>query len=217
MKREKEVTFWLTPKEMLNSNSLPRNTHLKGKMTKALRALAGAEGARLHSHEIESRLAVQLEHQKRELVQEKSRLTKTYNEGQQTDQAYSKGIESIDQALHETAQALAGDKDYLFDRYSVTVTIYGPTKRLFDPPNFYPTVKAMIDGLTDALWWEDDNFTHMQSMTFRYGGLSSQKGCYQVNLLVTDETNEARADSNLEPSAPILSTGASKMVAGDSI
>ena len=28
----------------------------------------------------------------------------------------------------------------------LVVTIYAPTKRRMDPPNFYPTVKALVDG-----------------------------------------------------------------------
>ena len=39
----------------------------------------------------------------------------------------------------------------------VTVTIYSPTKSKLDPPNLYPTVKAIIDGMTDAGIWTDDN------------------------------------------------------------
>jgi crossover junction endodeoxyribonuclease RusA len=39
----------------------------------------------------------------------------------------------------------------------LVVTIYAPTKRRLDPPNFYPTVKALVDGLTDAGIWTDDN------------------------------------------------------------
>ena len=39
----------------------------------------------------------------------------------------------------------------------LVVTIYAPTKRRMDPPNFYPTVKALVDGMTDAGLWTDDN------------------------------------------------------------
>lgn len=32
----------------------------------------------------------------------------------------------------------------------VHVTVYSPTKSKLDPPNLYPTVKALVDGLTVA-------------------------------------------------------------------
>lgn len=55
---------------------------------------------------------------------------------------------------------------------AVTITVYAPTKRRMDPPNLYPTVKALIDGFTDAELWTDDNYEIIKSMTFIYGGLS---------------------------------------------
>lgn len=62
-----------------------------------------------------------------------------------------------------------------FDKFLVTVTIKPPTRRKLDPPNYYPTVKPIIDGLTDAKWWKDDNFQHMLEVRFRYGGLAGLK------------------------------------------
>lgn len=39
----------------------------------------------------------------------------------------------------------------------VIVRVCPPTDRRMDAPNWYPTVKALIDGLTDAGVFEDDN------------------------------------------------------------
>lgn len=61
----------------------------------------------------------------------------------------------------------------------VTVTIYSPTKSKLDPPNLYPTVKAIIDGMTDAGIWTDDNYKVIKKLSFVYGGLSEEKGHYQ--------------------------------------
>ena len=55
---------------------------------------------------------------------------------------------------------------------TVTIIVYAPTKRRMDPPNLYPTVKALIDGFTDAELWTDDNYEIIKAMTFIYGGLS---------------------------------------------
>lgn len=62
----------------------------------------------------------------------------------------------------------------------VTITIYSPTKSRLDPPNLYPTVKAIIDGMTDAGIWTDDNHKVIKSMAFKYGGLSGEKGHYKM-------------------------------------
>ena len=62
----------------------------------------------------------------------------------------------------------------------VVVTVFAPTKSRLDPPNLYPTVKALIDGMTDAGIWTDDNHKVIKSMAFKYGGLSGEKGHYKM-------------------------------------
>lgn len=62
----------------------------------------------------------------------------------------------------------------------VTVTVYSPTKTRLDPPNLYPTVKAIIDGMTDAGIWTDDNHKVIKKLSFVYGGLSEEKGHYRL-------------------------------------
>lgn len=51
----------------------------------------------------------------------------------------------------------------------VTVTVFSPTRSRLDPPNLYPTVKALIDGMTDAGIWTDDNHKVIKMMSFVYG------------------------------------------------
>ncbi|MGM9885390.1 hypothetical protein [Streptococcus hyointestinalis] len=72
----------------------------------------------------------------------------------------------------------------------VTVTVYSPTRSRLDPPNLYPTVKAIIDGMTDAGIWIDDNHKVIKKMSFAYGGLSNKKGHYKLVL----EVEEVRDD-----------------------
>lgn len=64
----------------------------------------------------------------------------------------------------------------------LVVTIYAPTKRRLDPPNFYPTVKALVDGLTDAGIWTDDNSEVIKFMTFKRGELSGIVGKYKIEM-----------------------------------
>ena len=68
----------------------------------------------------------------------------------------------------------------------LVVTIYAPTKRRMDPPNFYPTVKALVDGMTDAGLWTDDSHEVIKYMTFEYGGLSGLKDKYRVEIEVKE-------------------------------
>lgn len=84
-------------------------------------------------------------------------------------------------------QALLANVDKLcFDRYDVTVVIYNLNNRRFDPPNLYPTIKALIDGVTDAKLWLDDSHKYMQSLTFRYGGVSPMKNYYIIKLYINE-------------------------------
>lgn len=71
----------------------------------------------------------------------------------------------------------------------LVVTIYAPTKRRMDPPNFYPTIKALVDGMTDAGLWADDNHEIIKYMTFEFGGLSQIKDKYKIEIEV-EEYNE---------------------------
>lgn len=70
------------------------------------------------------------------------------------------------------------------------MTIYAPTKRRLDPPNFYPTVKALVDGLTDAGIWTDDNSEVIKFMTFKRGELSGIAGKYKIELEIKEYDKE---------------------------
>ena len=67
----------------------------------------------------------------------------------------------------------------------VNVTFLAPTKIKYDPPNFYPTIKALIDGMTDAKVWTDDNHEVIKFMKFEHGGLSGGK--YYVVVIEIEE------------------------------
>lgn len=72
----------------------------------------------------------------------------------------------------------------------LVVTIYAPTKRRLDPPNFYPTIKALVDGLTDAGIWTDDNSEVIKYMTFKRGELSGIAGKYIIELEIKEYDEE---------------------------
>ena len=58
-----------------------------------------------------------------------------------------------------------------------------------DPPNLYPTVKALLDGFTDSGLWTDDNYQIIQKLSFVYGGLSNSKK-YKLEILVKPVNSE---------------------------
>lgn len=74
-----------------------------------------------------------------------------------------------------------------FTKFTVDVYVYAPSKRRIDPPNMYPTVKPLIDGMTDANIWEDDDHTHLTTMSFMYGGLSKLPDMFIIEFIVKGE------------------------------
>lgn len=91
-------------------------------------------------------------------------------------------------ALRDMGEDIAREHNIetMFDKYKVVVYVSPPSKRRLDPPNLYPTVKPIIDGMTDANVWEDDDWEHMESMTFKYGGLSPVKDIFLLEIKVIE-------------------------------
>lgn len=93
-------------------------------------------------------------------------------------------------ALRTLAKEIGETYPNKHEYFKITAHIFPPTRRRLDPPNLYPTVKHIIDGLTDAKIWEDDDWTHMESMTFKYGGLSGSKDTFLIKLEITEIINK---------------------------
>ncbi|MGT2959332.1 endodeoxyribonuclease RusA [Streptococcus bovimastitidis] len=68
----------------------------------------------------------------------------------------------------------------------VSVAVFSPTRRRLDPPNFYPTIKAILDGFTDAGIWTDDNHEVIKLFSFEYGGLSQIKKKYKIVIEIEE-------------------------------
>lgn len=113
-----------------------------------------------------------------------------------TKAARSKWLREL--ACERGVSLFPGGRDgaVLFDGpVEVSVTVCPTTRSRMDPPNAYPTVKALVDGLTDACWWEDDHWRFLPLMSFSYGGRSPVKGCYRLVLDVrrVDEVPDVEA------------------------
>lgn len=92
-------------------------------------------------------------------------------------------------ALRGRARLLA--RAAKLDPYTGPVLIWAlvkyPTARRADPPNTYPTVKALIDGLVDAGIFPDDDSDHVNLGFGRAAG-KSRRGTYEIELILTDQT-----------------------------
>ncbi|CAJ0596469.1 unnamed protein product [Cylicocyclus nassatus] len=92
----------------------------------------------------------------------------------------------------------------------VVVTIYSPTRRRLDPPNFYPTIKALIDGYTDGELWKDDNYKIIRRLSFVYGGISEIKGvlvlagCREADKVSYNVSKEADNFNEYSALIPLL-------------
>lgn len=67
----------------------------------------------------------------------------------------------------------------------VVLTMFPPTRRSSDPDNLQPTLKALMDGLTDANFWPDDNHEIVKFTKYQYGGLSGNKG-YRLEIEISE-------------------------------
>ena len=47
-------------------------------------------------------------------------------------------------------------------------------------------VKALVDGMTDAGLWSDDNHEIVKQMAFQYGGTSGRAGHYKLEIEVKE-------------------------------
>ena len=56
-----------------------------------------------------------------------------------------------------------------------------------DPANAAPTIKALIDGMTDAGVWPDDDSTHVIGPTYLRDPKSPTPGHYTVRLVLTSQ------------------------------
>ena len=95
---------------------------------------------------------------------------------------------SITKYLREIASKINVEKQHIFSPENpcqATVKIYAPTRRRMDAPNWYPTIKALFDGFTDACLWTDDNNDVIKRTIFEYGGLSGSKQ-YTIEIKISN-------------------------------
>lgn len=74
----------------------------------------------------------------------------------------------------------------LKDWYGLPFTEDKPCKvRVFILPHWSPTSKALLDGLTDAEFWTDDNCNIIKEVSFLHGGKSGTQN-YKITLEIME-------------------------------
>lgn len=186
MAHETILVFDLGQKEILNSNSIPSHFIVKGKMVSNLRELAAAEFLKRHPEEHQDAVR---EHLKWLRSAEEVALKKKRYKKRLLDKNKNLSKDELEAELEENFPVPPAPDVTIppvHNQFTVKVIVYPPTRRRLDPPNLYPTVKPILDGGTDAKFWEDDDFSHVLEMSFRYGGLSGEAGRWKIKLIFSE-------------------------------
>jgi hypothetical protein len=188
MPKTTTLSFHLSSKEILNSNNLA-GLHfiVKGKMVAHLRELAASMMTLEHPKEAQEVVLERLAQLRAEgdLILLRKRLKKRLEKkGLSKEEIVAELLEQ-----HPPVEVTALDIDPLYEHFTMRIEVFPPSRRRLDPPNLWPTVKALTDGATDAVGWPDDDFSHLLETSFRYGGLSGEKDLWIIRLVITEVTD----------------------------
>lgn len=200
MAKNETLTFTIDKKNILNSNTY-KSLHwaVKGKITETLRTISVNEGLKHHDPAHLPLLEERLDALKAIANQAvaKARRTKALQKQNEYSAKEIKDMVEKEFAEEVLVDPASMDIPRLFNRYKIRVVVAPPTRRRLDPVNLYPTVKAIIDGLTDVAWWDDDDFTHLLELSFVYGGLSGDKDTFKLKMEISEVPEEELGAYNL--------------------
>lgn len=92
--------------------------------------------------------------------------------------------------LYVKEKSLLNKDSQLFRRCHVAITVHNITNRDFDSPNFFPTVKPIIDAGTDTgILWEDDNNNVIRSTVF-LAGTNLNRDHYILDIDIYEDLND---------------------------
>lgn len=78
----------------------------------------------------------------------------------------------------------------VFRRCVLTVWVAYPTRTRADPANAAPTVKPLVDGLTDAGFWTDDDSAHILAVTYARSPRKSPRGRHDITFDIKETKEE---------------------------
>lgn len=183
-----KLEFYFPTKETLNSNRMPNAMIVKSKIAANIRQIGVETGLALHKDPITANERFKVIEAEDKVKSEKARSRKRLKKAGVDEAEIEEKIKKIEADLSPEKSRDDFKIDYFYNKFTVQVEVFSLTKGRIDPPNFYPTIKHLIDGLTDASWWKDDNFDQLIEMSFRYGGVTDKKGFYKFVLTIEEIT-----------------------------
>lgn len=179
---EKQLVFYAPTKKTLNANRMPNHFMVKSNIASYLRELGRKAGIAGHTDlKVQEKLDAIIAQE--DMKNEKARSKKRMNKAKENEADIQERMEQIEKEYVEKfPKPESINVKPLFNKFKITVTVFSLNKGRIDPPNFYPSIKHIIDGLTDASWWEDDNFSQLVEISFIYGGVTDVKGEYKFVL-----------------------------------
>lgn len=181
-----KLTFYLPTKETLNANRMPNHIMVKSKIAASLREIGVQTGLSLHPDPEQAKERFIIIEAEDKVKSEKSRSRKRLKKAGVDEAEINEKMAQIEKDLSPPKTRKDFNIDYMYNKFTVKVEVFSLTKGKIDPPNFYPTIKHLIDGLTDASWWEDDSFDQLVEMSFRYGGVTDKKGFYKIEIAIEE-------------------------------
>lgn len=182
-----KLVFYLPTKDTLNSNRMPNHMMVKSKIASNIRQMGVTTGLELHPEQEQATERCKAIEDEEKVKNEKSRSKKRLKKAGVDEKEIEEKMKQIEKDLTPLKTRNDFNINYMYNKFSVKVKVFSLTKGRIDPPNFYPTIKHLIDGLTDASWWEDDNFDQLTEMSFRYGGVTDKKGFYKFELTIEED------------------------------
>lgn len=180
------LVFDIARPDVLSSN-VAAHHYLKSKNIRTLRRLAIEAGLALHSESDQEAVSRRVEElqTRQDWQTKKSAISKKLAKKGLSKQEIAEHADILaigDKTSYDAANAII--VPFLYEKARVRILVGNTVNRDFDPPNLWPTVKALTDGLTDCAWWKDDNFNHLTEISFGYGERSPEKGHYRFTVIV---------------------------------
>lgn len=187
---KKVIVFDIDKSKVLNANE-KKHHFVHSKIASFLRTLGAEKGIELHETEEARKLAGR----HRDAVNSEKVWTLQKKRARGDLKKKSKGM--TEKAVREQVDLEYADlrpaelpmdvpAQHVFQKFKVTVVVSPPSKRRLDPPNLYPTIKPLIDGMTDVALWPDDSFDYSLEMSFRYGKPTGTAGLFRIYLILED-------------------------------
>lgn len=182
-----KLVFYLPTKDTLNSNRMPNHVMVKSKMAAHIKQIGVDTGLKLHPDPQQAKERFLVIEAEEKVKIEKSRSKKRLKKAGVDEKEIAEKMLKIEKDLAPSKTSNNFNINYIYNKFSVKIKVFSLTKGRIDPPNFYPTIKHLIDGLTSASWWEDDNFDQLTEMSFKYGGITDKKGYYKFELTIEED------------------------------